>query len=209
VSLEGLAGRAADGQGPRVESASTETRVLALASAGDMSGAATEAIRALGPEVLRYLRSLLRDEGAATDAFSQWAENVWMGLPTFRGDASLRSWVFRLAHHAALNAKDEAWRRRGRRLETGEASLLADDVRTKTVVRDERHRQVLEKLRGELSLEERSLLALRVDQRLSFTDIAAVFAAEGERVEPATLMKRFERLKDRLGKLAKERGLVE
>jgi RNA polymerase sigma-70 factor, ECF subfamily len=192
-----------------MESASIELRTRELAAAGDLSGAATLAIRSFGADVLRYLRSLLRDEGAATDAFSTWAEHVWKGLPSFRGQASLRTWTFRLAYHAALNAKAEAWRRRGRRLATSDASALADEVRTKTVVRDERRRQALEALREELSMEERSLLALRVDQELSWVETAAVLAREGERVEPAALMKRFERLKDRLAKLARERGLVD
>ncbi|MFL5263894.1 MAG: RNA polymerase sigma factor [Anaeromyxobacteraceae bacterium] len=192
-----------------METASVERRAQELLAAGDLAAAATVVIRGHGVEVLRYLRSLLRDEGAATDAFSAWAEDVWRGLPAFRGEASLRGWAFRVAYHAALDVKDEAWRRRGRRLATGEASALADELRTKTVVRDERQRQALEELREALTLEERSLLALRVDQGLSWAETAAVLAREGEAVEPNALMKRFERLKERLGRLAKERGLVE
>jgi RNA polymerase sigma-70 factor, ECF subfamily len=192
-----------------MESTSIEAQVRELVAAGDLAGAATHAIRGFGADVLRYLRSLLRDEGAATDAFSTWAEHLWKGLPSFRGEAPLRGWAFRLAYHAALNAKGEAWRRRGRRLGTHEASALAEEVRTKTVVRDERHRQALEGLRETLSLEEQSLLALRVDQGLAWAEIAAAMAREGEPVEPAALMKRFERLKERLAALARERGLVE
>lgn len=192
-----------------METASVERRAQEHLAAGDLAGAATIVIRGHGVEVLRYLRSLLRDEGAATDAFSAWAEDVWRGLPAFRGEASLRGWAFRVAYHAALDVKDEAWRRRGRRLGTGEASAIADELRTKTVVRDERQRQALEELREALSLEERSLLALRVDQGLSWVETAAVLAREGEPVEANALMKRFERLKERLGRLAKERGLVD
>ncbi len=186
-----------------------EERVRERIAAGDLDGAATEAIRGLGPQVLRYLRSLLRDEDAAADAFSQFAENLWRGLPGFRWDASLRSWGFRLAFHAALNQRDEAWRRRGRRLATGEASKIADQVRTKTVVRVERHRQALDRLRQSLSVEDRSLLSLRIDQGLPWAEIAHVLAEEGRPVEAATLMKRFERVKERLAKLAREQGLVD
>jgi RNA polymerase sigma-70 factor, ECF subfamily len=185
-----------------------ETRVRELVAAGDLDTAATEAIRGLGPQVLRYLRSLLREESAATEAFSQFAENLWKGLPGFRGDASLRTWAFRLAFHAALNLREEAWRRRGRRLATGEASKIADEVRTKTVVRVERQRQALDKLRESLSDEDRSLLVLRIDQALSWAEIADVLSAEGRRVEAATVTKRFERVKERLAKMAKEQGLV-
>src|SRR5512141_2219055 len=91
-----------------------ESSVLERIAAGDLDGAATEALRALGPSVLRDLRSMLRDEEAAVDAFSQFAENLWKGLASFRGDSSLRTWAFRLAHHAALNLRDEARRRKAR-----------------------------------------------------------------------------------------------
>jgi RNA polymerase sigma-70 factor, ECF subfamily len=188
---------------------SLENTVRDLTREGRAADAATAAIRGLGPQVLRYLRSLLRDEEAARDAFSQFAENLWKGLPALRDDASLRGWAFRLAFNAALNLRDEAWRRRGRRLLTGEASQLAEEVRTKTVVRVERQRQALDTLRDALSIEDRSLLALRIDQELSWAEIADAFAAEGKPVEPVTLMKRFERLKERLGRLARERGLLE
>ena len=59
------------------------------------------------------------------------------------------------------------------------------------------------------TVEERSLLALRVDQGLAWNEVAQVLAAEGAPVEPATLMKRFERLKERLATMARAQGLVE
>ena len=188
--------------------AELEARVRSLAESAP-AAAATEALRGLGPQILRYLRSILRDEALAGDAFSQFAEHLWRGLPDFRGDASLRGWAYRLAHRAALDVRGEAWRRRGRRFATGEASRIADEVRTRTAVRLERRRQALERLREALTVEEQALLALRVDQELAWREIAEVLAADGARIEPATLMKRFERLRERLAKMAKEQGLVE
>ncbi len=186
-----------------------EERVRELLEAGDLDGAATQAIRGLGPQVLRYLRSLLRDEAAATEAFSQFAENLWRGLPGFRAEASLRTWAFRLAFNAAVNLREEAWRVRGRRLVTGEASRIADEIRTRTASRVERQRQALEKLRQALSVEDRSLLVLRIDQGLSWAEIAEVLSAEGRRVQVAAVTKRFERVKERLAKMARDEGLVD
>ena len=171
-------------------------------------GAATALIEALGPAILRYLRSMLRVEEDAADAFSQWSENVWTGLPSFRGESSLKTWGYRLAWNAAQNLRNEAWRKRGQRLATGQASALAMSIQTKSVVVVERQRQALEELRAALSDEDRSLLVLRLDQQLPWNEVAEVLAAEGKRIEPATLMKRFERVKARLGELARERGLL-
>jgi len=186
-----------------------EERLRALLAAGDLRAAATEAIRGYGPQVLQVLRAMLRDEAEAREAFSQFAENLWRGLSTFRGESSFKTWALRLACNAARNQRDEAWRRRGRRLATGEASALAEEVRTRSVVRVERQRQALDRLRQSLRVEEHSLLVLRIDQGLSWSEVAEVLAEEGEPAEPAALMKRYERIKERLGKLAREQGLVD
>ncbi len=186
-----------------------EARVRTLLAAGDTSAAATVAIGELGPGVLRYLRSFLRDEDDAADAFSIFAENIWKGLSSFRADASIRTWAYRVAWNAAVNLKAEAWNRRRRRLATGAASALAESIRTKSFVRVARQQDALDRLRGALSLEEQSLLALRVDQGFSWADIAEVLSSSGEPVQPATLMKRFERLKARIAELARNEGLVE
>ena len=177
-------------------------------AAGDGAGAATAVIKALGPAILRYLRSMLRVEEDAADAFSQWSENVWTGLPAFRAEASIKTWGYRLAWNAAQNLRNEAWRRHGQRFATGQASALAQSIRTKSVLVVERQRQALDQLRESLSEEDRSLLVLRLDQQLSWKEVAEVMAAEGTPIDPAALMKRFERVKARLGELAKERGLL-
>jgi RNA polymerase sigma-70 factor (ECF subfamily) len=186
-----------------------ELRVRELLAREDRPGAATAAIQDLGPPVLRYLRSLLRDEDDASDAFSIFAENVWRGIPTWRGEGSLKAWCFRLAWNAATNLRNEAWRRRGRRFFSGEASALAEEVRTRSHVKVERQRQALDKLRESLEVDDVSLLALRIDQKLSWAEIAEVVSSDGVRVEPAALMKRFERLKGRLARMAKDQGLIE
>jgi RNA polymerase sigma-70 factor (ECF subfamily) len=50
---------------------------------------------------------------------------------------------------------------------------------------------------------------LRIDQGLAWEEIAQVVATEGAEPDAALLRKRFERLKERLSKLARDRGLVE
>jgi RNA polymerase sigma-70 factor (ECF subfamily) len=188
-------------------SASLESRVQQLIDAGNVSAAATEALRTLGPEILRFLRSVLRDEEDAADAFSHFSENLWRGLSSFRRQSALRTWAFRIAWNSALNLRNEAWRRHGRRFVTGEASAIAEEIRTKTAVRVERQRSALDKLRESLSPEEQSLLALRLDREFSWEEIAEILSAGGQPVQPLTLMKRFERLKKRLAEMLKKQGI--
>lgn len=186
-----------------------DAQLIALLAAGDRREAATVAVRTLGPPVLRYLRSLCDGEDEAADAFSQWAENLWKRIDTWRGDASFRSWAFRVAAHAAGDVTGAAWKRRGRRLLTAEASALAAEVLTSAPAREEEQRRALEALRAKLTLGERSLIALRVDQELSWEEIARVVAnASGVPPRTNTLVKRFERVKEKLAKEARKQGLI-
>jgi RNA polymerase sigma-70 factor (ECF subfamily) len=189
--------------------ATPEAQVKELLATGDQRGAATLALREYGPKILGYLQLVLRDEADASDAFSVFAENLWRGLGGWRGDASLRTWAYKLAWNAALNLRDQAWRRRARRFRSSEASQLADEIRSRTVVRVERQRAQLAELRAELSDEEQTLLVLRIDQGLAWEEIAEVLATAQTTPDSAMLRKRFERLKERLAKLARSRGLVE
>lgn len=175
-----------------------EDRVRELLAAGDANEAATRAIRAAGPAALRYLRALLPDEEDVKDAFSAWAEKVWRGLASFRGECPLRAWALGLAYHVALDVKTQAWRRHGRRLATTEAANLAQSIRTATADRLERQRAVLQRLLSALPPEDQTLLALRIDQRLSWREIAEVLGRDGRRPQPAALAKRFQRLKEQL-----------
>lgn len=190
---------------PRVRA---EELVQERLRAGDHPGAATVAIRELGPAVARYLRGMLRDEADAADAFSDWAESLWAGIGSFEGRSSFCTWAFRLAFNAAMDLRDRAHRKRERRLATSEASVLAQEVRT-TVFTQERRRQRLDELRAELAADEQTLLFLRVDQQLPWDDVAGVLSTRSEPIDSAAIRKRFERLKEKLRKLARERGLIE
>jgi RNA polymerase sigma-70 factor, ECF subfamily len=186
--------------------ASLQEEVQRLVDAGDTSAAATRALVVLGPEILRFLRSVLRDEEDAADAFSHFAERLWRGLSSFKGRSSLRTWAFRIAWNSALSLRSDAWHRRGRRFATGEASMLAETIRTKTVVRVERQRDALEKLRQALSPDDQSLLALRLDQGFAWEEIAEILSAGGQPVQALTLMKRFERVKKRLTEMVRKQA---
>jgi RNA polymerase sigma factor (sigma-70 family) len=55
------------------------------------------------------------------DLFQDIFLAVWRALPAFRGDASVRTWVYRIAHNVALT-----WRARARRRQAREIPLDED-----------------------------------------------------------------------------------
>lgn len=190
------------------ESERMEDEIRGLLAAGRAEAAATAAIKGYGPPVLRYLRSILGDEEDSREAFSQFAENLWRGLPDFRGTAPFRIWAYRIAWNVACDLAKQPWRSRRQRLETGEATRLAETLATSTDERLEKRRMELRALREALSIDDRALAALRLDQGLSWAECAEVLSRDGRIVKPNTLTKRFERIKERLGSLARKRGLL-
>src|SRR5690242_17434085 len=54
----------------------------------DWPAAATMIVQVYGPELLRYLRGVLRDEDQAREVFSETSERLWTSLPSFRREAS-------------------------------------------------------------------------------------------------------------------------
>jgi RNA polymerase sigma-70 factor, ECF subfamily len=192
------------------EAAALEADIASRLDAGDHAGAATRAIRGYGPQILGYLASILRDDAAADDVFAAFCEDLWRGIPQFRGASLFRTWAYRIAWHAALAHLREPFRRRGQRLGTEEAGQLAAEVRTTTALhlRSE-GKDALAAMREGLSHEDQALLHLRVDREMSWSEIADVLGEEnGERSNEAALRKRFERLKETLRREAARRGLL-
>jgi RNA polymerase sigma-70 factor (ECF subfamily) len=183
-----------------------ESEALALLGRGDAAGAADAAVRGYGPAVLGYLRSLLPEDDAH-DVFGQVQEDVLRGLPGFRAECSLRAWMFRVAWHAIQRHRRDPYRARGERLPSGAGSILAAEPPPSSAMPGGR-RDLLRRLRDALDPEDRTLLALRVDRELEWQEISAVLAAEGVDASSAALRKRFERLKERLARLAREQGLI-
>ena len=67
----------------------------------------------------------------------------------------------------------------------------------------------LARLREMLPTEDHALLVLRLDREMAWEEIADVLSASGPRVTAAALRKRYERVKERLARRARDEGLVD
>jgi RNA polymerase sigma-70 factor (ECF subfamily) len=184
-----------------------EARIGEALDTGDIREAATRAVRGYGPQILGYLMAVVRERDLADDAFSIFTEDLWKGLEGFRRGSSFRTWAYKLAYHAALRVLRDPNHRRGVTLPTSMASDLAAQVRSETPMHLRTDAKTsVQRLREELTPEEQTLLVLRVDRRLEWREVAYVMGGDAE--EPA-LRKRFERLREKLKKLALERGILD
>jgi DNA-directed RNA polymerase specialized sigma24 family protein len=161
-------------------------------------------IRVNGACIRTYLRALLRDHDDADDAFSMFAEWTCRGIGRFRNEGPVAAWALGVARNAARKVREEHRRHEPLR-EDDLARLvlerdyhLADDLELAALR--------LEAVRATLPDRDRALLGLRLDRRLPWNDIAELLASQGAPITSSALRKRFERIKVRMGLLARELG---
>jgi RNA polymerase sigma-70 factor (ECF subfamily) len=192
-----------------VEQAQLEDEVKTLVAAAQIEAATTLIVRELGPELLGFLVVVVRDRTDAGDVFADLCTRIWKSIATFGWRCSLRTWCYVLARHAC-----HAWHKdRARRGEEVPLSAVPEleammlRVRTSTFARLDRQPSRADRLRAKLTPDEQTLLTLRIDRELDWREIALVLADkdlddDALTREAASLRKRYERLKDKLRKLA-------
>lgn len=185
--------------------AALEDQLRAQCDAADYEDAATEVVRAYGPELLGYLHAMASTAADADDLFADLCERIWTKLPEFRWESSARTWCYVIARNLLRDQRRAARGPRGRvqGMSSSRIGRLAADVRSSTpAYKRTAAKDRLREIRDALDPDDRTLLILRVDRRLPWRDIAAVLdpdaPAEELRRRSASLRKRFERLKEQL-----------
>ncbi len=153
-----------------LDSGSDEARLVAAARAGDLVARDTLIGRYL-EDVYAVAFRLLGDRDLAQDAAQDALVNALGALGRFRGEASFRTWLLRIA----LNSARSLLRRRVRRREV--AIVAVEDVaaegedpaaRALVLSETERVRAAL----ARLPEKQRLSVTLRIDQGLSYAEIA-------------------------------------
>ncbi len=119
-----------------------------LADARPMTGpadAATARFRAVtaeyGPALQRLCRGYEADEGRQQDLVQEILVALWQALPSFEGRASLRTWVYRVAHNVAVSHVVKRQRDRLAR-----AVPLEDDALVASAIREAEGRDAVSRL---------------------------------------------------------------
>jgi len=188
-----------------------EAELRELHAAERYGETATLVLERYGRELMTYLVAIARSETDAAEAFSQFTEDLWRGLPRFRWQSMARTWCYTLARNALFRVRRTARRRGGPAIglsDAPEVARAAEQVRTATItylrtqVKDE-----VAALRERLSPDDQAILILRIDRKLSWLDVARALADEDEPSDAelsrrsATLRKRFGRIKSDLKQL--------
>src|SRR5689334_1187912 len=71
-----------------------ESKLRSLHAQAQYDQATRELLVAYGREIFGFMRARMRNEDHAKEAYSQFAVNVWRGMPGFRGQCPFRAWAY-------------------------------------------------------------------------------------------------------------------
>ncbi len=166
-------GRMPESNEPSLDPRDAEVRALVLR--GDARAAANLLVSGYGPELQVFLHRVLGEVALVDEAFSATSERLWRGLPGFRWESSLRSWCYVIARREASRCRTRA---RARNHETTLSAAEGVPAAAAQSTVSTTRRAQLDSLRAALSDEDRDLLVLRVEQDLSWKEIASAFLDE-------------------------------
>ncbi len=125
-----------------------------------------------GTAVHRFVRDLVRDDGLAEELTSDVMVEVWRGAGKFGGRSRVRTWLFGIAHHKAIDAL------RRRRTPTVSLDMLhavASEIEgPEGAALRAAERDQLERALGSLSAEHRAVLELTFVEGFSHKEIAEI-----------------------------------
>ena len=127
------------------------------------------------PGLLALARRHCRDPHWAEDLVQETLVRAYRGLPGFRGEAALRTWLFRIL--VRLAAEPERWRRGANAEPLGETDVpdqLDAPMVHDAMARELQHR--LDEAMERLTVRQRTALHLRAVEGMDYAAIASVLA---------------------------------
>jgi RNA polymerase sigma-70 factor (ECF subfamily) len=155
--------------GDHPELPAEEERLIRAAQKGDRPAFAA-LIEHYWDRLYRWLYHLTHDRHTAEDLVQESFLKAFAGLDRFRAGTNFAAWLFRIAHNNFANQRRASARMR----EPLPDDLAARDVGPPEEAESREALQGLSRALGRLAAEYRAALLLRVEQGLSFREIAQV-----------------------------------
>lgn len=191
-----------------------EEEIQKLCSRGEVHLAVERTLQDYGNELRGVISSILPDE-RGHDAYSLFSVRLLQGLPKFRWESSLRTWLYRMARNTCLKLLSAA---SAQELPVSNSVLPEQPVKERTATNPWQRTDVKERfraLRSRLDLQDQKLLALRVDQNLPWQEVARAMPVPEEPLTDEALARRatalrqhLVRVKARLRTLSRQEGLL-
>ncbi len=170
--------------------------IVALITAGDFRAALGACARTHGPAIGRLCIAFLGSQQDAEEAAQETLLTAFDSMASYRGEGTLRSWLFTIARRVCARRVETRVRREAklRLVREDEASDPGAEALLIARRRAERVRTALEQLKPS----ERDAVVLRYESDLSFREVAAACGID-EAAARKRVSRALERLRESLG----------
>lgn len=151
----------------------TDKEILELYRAGHQQEAFNQIVKTYSERLYWHVRSLVCSHEDADDLVQEIYIKVWNSLPSFRGDARLYTWLYRIATNETLNFLNKQKVRAALNFES-----LTDTLERK--VDDDPYfngneaERLLSKAIQHLPQKQKAVFCMRYYQELSYEDISEI-----------------------------------
>jgi RNA polymerase sigma-70 factor (ECF subfamily) len=167
----------------RAPAVSAEEAVFVSRLQANDDAAYDELVRTYSASIFHVAYRMLGDTAEASDAVQEIFLKVFRNIGGFKGEAALKTWIFKIAFSEILN-RLRWWRRRYRFATvslddqpngTGPAAFVASSSPTpEQVLQSKEQETAIQEALGKLTKDHRSIIVLRDIEGFSYTEIADV-----------------------------------
>jgi RNA polymerase sigma-70 factor (ECF subfamily) len=140
------------------EAAAAETKLESY------DGRFCELFEAYQPALRRLVSAYVANLADREDLLQEIAAGIWKSLPSFRAEASERTWIYRIAHNIAIRRSSQARARSAREpgLESSFDHPSGEQSVEETLLAGEKHRALVKAIR-ELPAGDRQIVTLHLE----------------------------------------------
>lgn len=148
--------------------------------------------------IYRICQYYVSREDLVHDLFQEIFTNVWRNLEKFRGDASIHTWIYRIAINTSINFTRILKREQRHRIYSDKIYINEPDDKDETGEDMEAQIRLLYKSIAQLSIAERTIISLVIED-LSYKEISEICS-----ISEGALRVRIHRIKKNLKIILKE-----
>ena len=177
----------------------TDKEILRLCGKGEFEKAFNEIVGSYSERLYWHVRRLLCSHEDADDLLQDIFIKVWAALPSFRGEAQLYTWLYRIATNESLNFL----RKQQTRAALANAQSIDPDLEKKVdddpFFDGDKAQRVLDKAVAKLPQKQRLVFNMRYYDDMSYADISKVLGTSVGALK-ASYHFAYEKIKEELGK---------
>lgn len=151
-----------------------EQQISQALARGDHREAAHGLVRLYGDEMYRFCVHTLANPADGEELAQEVLSDACRSLARFRGQSTLRTWLYRVARHKLTDFYQRQGRAPRKTLPFEDVELADPDPDAEEELAMIERRQRLSRALSRLGRDDRQVLSLRVDQELPYAEIARI-----------------------------------